>query len=246
MGDKSLFLFSKAPIAEGELFPPVEYALEEPNGLLAMGGDLSTARLLEAYRQGIFPWYGEEHPDILWWSPNPRCVLFPDQLHISRSLRKTLRQHRFTVTMDRAFSDVINACAQPRKDGAGTWIDDHMIEAYTRLHREGYAHSVECWHEDRLVGGLYGVSLGYLFFGESMFSTESNASKVAFAHLVKHCQLADFPLIDCQITNPHLESLGATEIERSVFQSYLKTYQNPGAPNSPFRGPWTLNENITF
>ena len=189
-------------------FPATENALSDPNGLLAVGGDLSPQRLIEAYRQGIFPWYDESQP-ILWWSPNPRVVLFPDRLHLSRSLKKRLNKQEYIVTFDRAFTQVIQHCALiPRADQAGTWITHDMLNAYIRLHEMGVAHSVESWCDGELVGGLYGVSLGKLFFGESMFSLRTDASKVAFVHLCNQLNDWGFPMIDCQIGNPHLSSLG--------------------------------------
>ncbi len=197
------------------IFPPVNLA--EDNGLLAVGGDLSTARLLLAYSLGIFPWYSEGDP-ILWWSPDPRLVLFPEDLKISRSLQQTIRKEEFTITMDTAFETVINNCADVhKKDDDGTWITTEMVNAYTNLHKSGYAHSVEAWHKGNLAGGLYGVSLGSAFFGESMFMKKSNASKVAFIFLVKHLIKRKFTLIDCQIKTDHLLSLGATEIHRHEF-----------------------------
>lgn len=197
------------------VFPPPHLAMAD--GLLAVGGDLSTERLLLAYRTGIFPWYSDDSP-LLWWSPDPRLVLYPNELHVSKSLRKILRKRPFTVTLDTAFQEVITACAHiDRPDQDGTWILDDMIAAYCRLHEAGYAHSVEVWQADVLVGGLYGISLGRSFFGESMFSLRSNASKVALWHLVQHLTRWQFDLIDCQITTPHLLSLGAREIPRAQF-----------------------------
>jgi len=216
-------------------FPPVDSALTEPNGLLAIGGDLSPERLISAYRQGIFPWYNAEQP-ILWWSPDPRCVLYPNQLKISRSLRKTLNSKKFTVTYDQAFTQVIEACSAPRTYEENTWISSAMAHAYTDLHRLGYAHSVETWLEGKLVGGLYGLSMGKLFFGESMFSRCSDASKVAFVHLVKHLAAYDFPLIDCQLPNNHLLSLGACTIPRAEFLKYLDTYLHQ--PVQADQNPW--------
>ena len=201
-------------------FPDVNLALREPDGLLAVGGDLTPERILSAYRRGIFPWYSDNQP-ILWWSPDPRTVLFPARLKISRSLRKTLRRGHFRLSMDQAFRDVIAACAKPRPGSSGTWITQDMAEAYSILHETGCAHSVECWLGDRLVGGLYGVSTGRVFFGESMFSQVSDASKVAFAWLVRQLQAWDFGLIDCQIYSAHLASLGAEEIPRTEFVKYL-------------------------
>ncbi|VAW80996.1 Leucyl/phenylalanyl-tRNA--protein transferase [hydrothermal vent metagenome] len=211
-------------------FPDASQALSEPDGLLAVGGDLSPERLLNAYRNGIFPWYSDGQP-ILWWSPDPRTVLYPPQVKVSRSLRKLLRQERFELSYDRAFERVIRACATPRKDGAGTWITESMIEAYATLHRLGHAHSVECWQAGELVGGLYGVSIGRAFFGESMFSRERDASKVAFVKLAQ--QLVDwrFGLVDCQVYSLHLASLGAITIPRAQFLQHLDTLcsENPVA-----------------
>lgn len=201
-------------------FPPIEHALDDPNGLLAAGGDLEPETLLKAYSQGIFPWYEDGQP-ILWWSPSPRAVIFPRHLHVSRSLRKELKQGRYRVTMDTAFERVIRNCSLPRSYAAGTWITEEMIQAYVRMHLLGYAHSVETWLDDKLVGGAYGIALGKLFFGESMFSKETNASKVAFVHLVKQLEDWGFPLIDCQVGNDHLASLGSTDIERPIFKKYL-------------------------
>lgn len=203
-----------------DAFPPPRRALTQPNGLLAAGGDLSVARLLAAYRHGIFPWYEDGQP-ILWWSPNPRAVLRPESLHVSRSLARTLRRGKFHVTTDSAFAAVIDACAMPRKSGPGTWITAAMAAAYTRLHEEGYAHSVEVWYEGRLVGGLYGVALGAVFFGESMFSRMTDASKVALARLATHLASRRFQLIDCQVDSPHLRSLGAEVISRTAFNARL-------------------------
>ncbi|NHN76320.1 leucyl/phenylalanyl-tRNA--protein transferase [Azotobacter chroococcum] len=204
-------------------FPPLERALREPNGLLAVGGDLSAERLIQAYRHGCFPWYQAGQP-ILWWSPNPRTVLLPQELHVSRSLRKTLRQERFQVTFDHDFSAVIQACAGPRDYADGTWITPEMQAAYRELHRRGIAHSVEVWQNDNLVGGLYGLAIGQLFFGESMFSHVNNASKVGFTTLVRRLKQWGFVLIDCQMPTQHLQSLGARSISRSEFADYLKRY----------------------
>ncbi len=204
-------------------FPSVNKALREPDGLLAVGGCLSQKRLLNAYRHGIFPWYNPGEP-ILWWSPNPRLVLFPDKLVVSRSLRKTLRKNVFLVTFDQAFNEVIAACADPRKDTAGTWITVEINAAYNRLHQAGFAHSVEAWLGDELVGGLYGVALGQVFFGESMFHTRTDASKAAFATLVQQLKSWGYQLIDCQVHSRHLESLGAEEINRAYFTTLLDQY----------------------
>jgi leucyl/phenylalanyl-tRNA--protein transferase len=208
------------PYTPEQAFPRLERALIEPDGLLAMGGCLSPTRLLNAYRQGIFPWYNQDDP-ILWWSPNPRLVLFPDKLIVSRSLHKTCRKNVFQVTFDKAFSEVIRACAEPRADGLGTWISPEMQSAYNTLHRLGYAHSVEAWQDDKLVGGLYGVSIGQVFFGESMFHRATDASKVAFVTLVQQLKQWHYALIDCQVHSAHLASLGAESIARAEFAHLL-------------------------
>ena len=202
--------------APDQPFPDPATAETDPDGLLAVGGDLSPQRLLSAYARGVFPWYSAGQP-ILWWSPDPRLVLFPERLHVSRSLRKELRRGRFEVTFDRDFPAVIRACAAPRRGETGTWITAEMTAAYEQLHRLGHAHSVEAWLEGSLVGGLYGVALGSLFFGESMFSRVSNASKVAFVQLVRTLESLGCPLVDCQVHTPHLESLGAEMIPRGRF-----------------------------
>lgn len=219
-------------------FPPLHTALREPNGLLAGGGDLSCSRLIAAYRHGCFPWYSEGQP-LLWWSPDPRTVLLPDKLHISRSLRKVLRSNKFHVTFDHNFTEVIRACAAPR-DNYGTWITEAMQAAYTELHQQGYAHSVEVWQANQLVGGLYGIAIGQLFFGESMFSHVSNASKVGFASLITTLKNAGFVLIDCQMPTAHLMSLGAENIARIDFADYLARYIE-----SPNRMQWSSTEIIT-
>jgi len=215
-------------------FPDAELALKEPDGLLAIGGDLSCARLLNAYVSGIFPWYGPGQP-ILWWSPDPRLVLPPESLRISRSLRKTLRKGAFRVTLDAAFEAVIGYCAGPRDNATGTWITPEMISAYLELHRLGYAHSVECWLDERLVGGLYGISIGRVFFGESMFAHVSDASKVALATLAAQLGRWEFPLIDCQVHTPHLESLGAMSLPRKEFTGILRTACGLPPPPAPWR-----------
>ena len=200
-------------------FPDVELALDEPNGLIAIGGDLSTERLLSAYRQGIFPWYSEGEP-VLWYSPNPRMVITKDTLHISKSLEKVLRSNRFEVRMNMRFEQVISQCKDiKRKEQDSTWIDNDMVQAYIQLHRQGHAHSIEVYEDSQLAGGLYGVAIGKVFFGESMFSCASNASKVALVYLLKN---TDYQLIDCQVENPHLKSLGAFNIERSAFVQQLE------------------------
>ncbi len=201
-------------------FPSPELA--EEDGLLAVGGDLSQERLLKAYSMGIFPWYSDDSP-ILWWSPDPRLVLFPSELVVSRSLRQLLKKGIFTVTVNRAFERVIQCCADSsRKSQSGTWITEEMMQAYTQLHRSGYAHSVEAWHEGELAGGFYGIIMSRIFFGESMFAKMSNASKVAFVTFVEDLRQRHFELIDCQVTTEHLVSLGAREISRSTFLETLK------------------------
>ena len=222
-------------------FPPVELA--SPEGLLAVGGDLRAERLLAAYRHGIFPWYSKGQP-ILWWSPDPRAVLFPPELKISRSLYKTLRSEKFTVTLDTSFRAVMQACAQPREkspDG-GTWITPEMLEAYVLLHDKGYAHSVESWHQGELVGGLYGVALGGAFFGESMFSRRSDASKVALVHLVRQIETWGFTIVDCQLPSAHLFSLGARTIRRQEFLQHIAaTLALPARP-----GRWQFDPDLTI
>jgi leucyl/phenylalanyl-tRNA--protein transferase len=201
-------------------FPPVEQA--SPEGLLAVGGDLRPERLLEAYRHGIFPWYNDGQP-ILWWSPDPRAVLFPTRLHVSRSLQRSIRRGLFTVTLDTSFREVITRCAEPRPqhpDG-GTWITQSMIAAYARLHELGYAHSVETWREGQLVGGLYGVALGGAFFGESMFARAPDASKVALVSLVRQLKVWGFQIFDCQQPSPHAMAFGAEAIPRREFLEHL-------------------------
>ncbi len=214
-------------------FPPVEMALRDPDGLLALGGDLSPERLLNAYRLGIFPWFSAGQP-ILWWSPNPRMVLRPADVKISRSLHKTLRKRLFTVTLDQTFDAVISGCAAPRHDGCGTWLSEEMQQAYSRLHSLGHAHSVETWQGGELVGGLYGVALGKVFFGESMFTRVTDASKVAFVHLVRQLAHWDFALIDCQVHTSHLASFGATAMPRSTFTVQLDQFAS--GPTHP--GAW--------
>jgi len=204
-----------------ELFPDTSCALDEPDGLLALGGDLSLKRLACAYQKGIFPWYTEGQP-IMWWSPNPRSILLPDNIHISRSLRKTLKQDWFTVTFDQNFSGVISQCAIARSEG--TWITSEMQQAYINLHEAGIAHSVEVWVNNELVGGLYGIALDKFFFGESMFSTKNNVSKIA---LVRLCQKLDddgFKIIDCQVQSAHLTSLGAELTTRTNFNNLLQLH----------------------
>lgn len=221
------------------LFPPVSQALRSPNGLLAAGGDLSVARLLEAYRHGIFPWFSEGEP-ILWWSPDPRMVLLPEAFRISHSLRRTLRRGRHEVRTDTAFEQVMRACAAPRDGTNSTWIHEDMIAAYCELHRLGHAHSVETWMEEELVGGLYGVAIGRMFYGESMFSRRSDASKIALAHLAAQLKKWDFGMIDCQMNTPHLASLGAREIPRDEFISRVQ--ELIALPDIP--SPWRFEQQL--
>ena len=221
-------------------FPPAERALKEPNGLLAVGGELNPDWLITAYRHGVFPWFEDDRGPLLWWSPDPRAVLYPDAIKTSRSLAKRLRNGGFRVTLDRAFRSVIERCAESRMQAGGsetgTWITRKMIDAYTELHEIGLAHSVDVWQEDELVGGLYGVSLGRMFFGESMFSREKDASKVALSCLCRQMRQWDYPLIDCQVSNPHLASLGAIELPRSEF--IAKIEWNADQPTR--QGTWSM------
>jgi leucyl/phenylalanyl-tRNA---protein transferase len=220
-------------------FPPVEHALRDPNGLLAAGGDLSPERLIDAYRLGIFPWFGDDDP-LLWWSPDPRMVLFVEELHVSRSLRRVLKSGRFTVTLDRAFREVMLGCAAPRPDADGTWITADMLQAYGELAARGHAHSVETWAGDRLVGGLYGVALGRMFYGESMFSRQSDASKVAFVVLVRQLQRWGFTMLDCQMPTAHLASLGAREVPRAEFLARMRELLRQPA----VLRPWSVDRDL--
>lgn len=217
-------------------FPPLEQALREPNGLLAAGGDLSPDRLIRAYRHGCFPWFQEGQP-ILWWSPDPRMILLPTELHISRSLRKTQRRGHFEVSFDRNFAAVIQGCAGSRNHSDGTWITPAMQAAYLELHRRGIAHSVEVWQDGQLVGGLYGLAIGRLFFGESMFSRTTDASKIGFITMVEQLRDCGFALIDCQMHTRHLASLGAREIPRREFSAYLARYLDQSGPT-----PWASSK----
>jgi leucyl/phenylalanyl-tRNA--protein transferase len=213
-------------------FPPTSEALEEPNGLLAAGGDLTPARLLAAYRRGIFPWYEEGQP-ILWWSPDPRAVLWPDRVKVSRSLRRSLIKGAFELRIDTAFVEVVDACAEPRRYGGSTWITADIAAAYARLHRLGWAHSFESWQDGELAGGLYGVAIGRVFFGESMFTRVSDASKVALVNAARYLQGRGFALIDCQVASAHIATLGAVTIPRSEFLAHLDEHCDPpGAPAS--------------
>ncbi len=220
-------------------FPPVSRALRQPNGLLAAGADLSTDRLLTAYRLGIFPWYSDGEP-LLWWSPDPRMVLFPAELNLSRSLRKRLRARAFDVRADTAFEVVMRACAAPRAGQPGTWITGEMVAAYRVLHECGHAHSVEAWLNGELVGGLYGVAIGRMFYGESMYTRATDASKVALAHLVRQLSRWNFGLIDCQMKTPHLARFGAREIPRAEFMRKLGELVN----YEPSAGVWRLDDDL--
>jgi leucyl/phenylalanyl-tRNA---protein transferase len=222
-GSNKLYWVKQNLLATG--FPDVEQALRDPDGLLAIGGDLSEKRLRDAYLHGIFPWFNEGQP-ILWWSPDPRCVLELDELKISRSLAKCLRQEQFKVTFNSAFIDVLEGCAAARKGVKDTWITKDIKLAYLNLFNMGYAHSVECWQGEKLVGGLYGLAMGKVFFGESMFSRKSNASKVAFVSLVQHLEKMNFRLIDCQVHSRHLQTLGAKPMQRALFNKILDNYCN--------------------
>jgi leucyl/phenylalanyl-tRNA--protein transferase len=227
-------------LAPTDPFPPVERALDEPNGLLAAGGDLSVARLTEAYARGIFPWFSQGDP-VLWWCPDPRMVLPTDAVHVSRSLRRRLRRDDYTITFDRAFSDVVRACAAPRKHESGTWLVPAMIRAYERMFDAALAHSVEIWMDGELVGGLYGVVLGRMFFGESMFTRRTDASKMAIAVLAMQLCRWQFPWIDCQMRTDHLASLGAMEVPRRVFVETVRDLVK--LPSVPL--PWRVDEDVT-
>src|SRR5512132_3941761 len=219
-------------LERGDPFPPVEAALKDPNGLLCAGADLSVPRLLAAYRHGIFPWYSGDQP-VLWWSPDPRMVLYVDQLHVTRSLRRVVKEERFAIRADTAFRAVMEGCAMVFRPGqSGTWITEGIVDAYCELHARGFAHSVEAWHDARLVGGLYGVSIGRMFFGESMYADEADASKVALVHLAGMLRARNFPLIDCQQETAHLARFGARTIPRKVFAEHLATLVNSPAPDS--------------
>lgn len=225
-------LYWISPAEDPEFFPPPSQALTEPNGLLAAGGDLSPKRLLAAYRRGIFPWYEEGQP-ILWWSPDPRAVLWPQDLHVSRRLARALRQSDLRLSADTAFEAVVEGCAAPRRYTDGTWITLEMSDAYRQLHERGHAHSFEAWVGEKLVAGMYGVAIGSVFFGESMFARRSNASKIVFVQAVQYLQARAFALIDCQVWSGHLESLGATTLARDAFLEQLQILcQPPGTPGN--------------
>ena len=223
----------------GDPFPPVTTALTEPNGLLAAGGELTPARLTAAYRLGVFPWFNPGQP-VLWWSPDPRLVLFPPEFRISRSLSKTLRTRGYEIRADTGFQAVMRACAGPRPEQDGTWITDEMVAAYCALHEQGIAHSVETWIDGELAGGLYGIALGRMFYGESMFTRTANASKIALVHLVRQLERWNFGMIDCQVHTRHLASLGAREIPRTEFMRKLAELVNYPDAN----GRWTLDHDL--
>lgn len=218
-------------------FPPLEFAMRDPNGLLAVGADLSPERLLDAYRRGIFPWYSDGDP-ILWWSPDPRMVLDPAAVRITRSLHKVLRNRGYAVRFDTAFADVIDACAAPRPDQPGTWITAEVRAAYRSLHELGYAHSIETWIDGALAGGLYGVAIGRMFYGESMFARQRDASKIALVHLCRYLEARGYGMVDCQMHTGHLESLGARPIPRDEFLQRLKTLLDYSQPPSMPVGKW--------
>lgn len=220
-------------------FPPTDWALDDPNGLLAAGGELNADWLAVAYPQGIFPWFNEGEP-ILWWSPSPRCVLFPDQFHLSKSLRKRMRNLDYEIRVDSCFSDVMRACAAPRATQDGTWISPAFVKAYSALAERGIAHSVEMYADNQLVGGLYGLAIGRIFFGESMFSRIPDASKICLYHLAEKLRLAGYAVIDCQVFNPHLHSLGATEIDREAFERLLLNCQQPASEEVWKQATWGI------
>jgi leucyl/phenylalanyl-tRNA--protein transferase len=215
-------------------FPASTGALAEPDGLLAWGGDLQPERLLNAYRAGIFPWCTENQP-LLWWSPAPRCVIFPAEIHVSKRTRRRYNTGRYSLTADTDFASVIRACAESRGDGAGTWITNGMINAYTELHRLGHAHSIEAWQDNQLAGGIYGLAIGTVFFGESMFTGQTDAGKIALIALCKQLERWSFLMLDCQVTNPHLVRVGAREISRPEFEQTLTDGISAARPT----GKWT-------
>jgi leucyl/phenylalanyl-tRNA---protein transferase len=227
----------------GAQFPPIDSALREPNGLLVAGGDLSPQRLLDAYRRGIFPWYGEGQP-ILWWSPDPRTVLYTEEFKVPRSLRKVANQERFTITVDADFAGVIHGCAAPRDGVTGTWITAEMMRAYVVLYQHGYAHSVEAWRDGRLAGGLYGVGIGRMFFGESMFALEADASKIALMRLVALLRAMEVPLIDCQQETAHLVRFGARPIPRQVFAAEVSRLVNSPPVSSVWKAAPQSNPDL--
>lgn len=225
-------------LSKNLVFPPARFARND--GLLCIGGDLSPERLILAYEKGIFPWFSENDP-LLWWSPDPRLVLFPDKIHISKSLNKTIKKNIFTIRLDTAFEQTIHACSSLRKkEDSGTWLVDEMVSAYILLHKKGYAHSIETWQDGKLVGGLYGISIGHSFFGESMFSLQKNASKIALVCLATHLKKHNFDLIDCQVTSDHLIHMGAIEISR---QSFLEIIES-SVQKKPIKNPWDSTHSL--
>lgn len=233
-----LSLYWLDPRNPREPFPPGEHALRDPDGLLAVGGDLSVSRLLQAYRHGIFPWFNPDEP-ILWWTPNPRAVIYPAQLHVSRSLRRAANREDYAVTLDRAFLQVVESCAERRSEG--TWLGPAMRQAYTELFRRGYAHSIEVWRQGELIGGLYGIGLGKVFFGESMFSRASNGSKLAMLWLCRQLQAWQFALLDCQVASPHLERMGISRISREKFENILASAIGDTLPPG---GSWSFDIDV--
>ncbi|MFK7886438.1 MAG: leucyl/phenylalanyl-tRNA--protein transferase [Gammaproteobacteria bacterium] len=231
--------FIIAPGAPPDTFPDASMAMDEPDGLLAIGGDLSEARLLAAYQRGIFPWYSDNEP-ILWWTPDPRCVLYPADVRVSRRLARTIRSGRYEIRLNTAFDQVVHACAGPRSYTQETWITSAMAQAYGALHAHGHAHSIEAWRDGELAGGLYGVGVGRAFFGESMFSAQRDASKVILAHLGAWLENHEFGLIDCQVASSHLMSMGATLIPRSDFNQRLRQLTTQTSPV----GAWTKGQKL--
>ena len=217
-----------------DFFPPTHLSLQEPNGLLALGGDLSAETLVNAYSKGIFPWFSDGQP-ILWWSPNPRTILYPKRLHISKRLARYVRKKNFSITVDTACAQVIESCSAPRKDQSGTWITRQMYQAYLNLHSLGYVHSIECWNGELLVGGLYGVALGRVFFAESMFHRANNASQIALVKLSEALTLWDYFVLDCQFLTPHLRRMGAEQISRNEFNTLITNLTD----ESPSKEAWT-------
>jgi len=225
----------------GTPFPPPSEALESPNGLLAWGGDLQPERLLMAYRSGIFPWYSDAQP-ILWWSPVPRCVIFPEKIYLSTRTRRRYNSGVYRLSADSVFAEVISACAEPRGHDSGTWITQEMVEAYIHLHQLGHAHSLEVWEDDLLVGGIYGLAMGSVFFGESMFSRRTDASKIALVALCRQLQGRGYGLLDCQVGNPHLYSMGAEELPREAFETLLGDLIQEPQPDGSWKDLFTVEK----
>ena len=225
----------------GAPFPPTSEALESPNGLLAWGGDLRPERLLTAYRSGIFPWYSDGQP-ILWWSPAPRCVIFPEKIYLSTRTRRRYNSGVYRLSTDSAFAEVIDGCTEPRGGDNGTWITQEMLEAYIHLHQLGHAHSFEVWEDDLLVGGIYGLALGSVFFGESMFSRRTDASKIALVALCQQLHSRGYGLLDCQVGNPHLHSMGAEELSRGAFENLLESLIEKPQPHGSWKDLFTFEK----